>query len=149
MHHAQGGARGVTCCVKNKFSSRSISNCAAAVLLSALALTRIAAAQTPNPNFRVRFHTANGLILLDGQLNGKPATFLLDTGTTDSVMDCRAAGFSSLKLAALPPSDIVGSEGSYAIHELRLALGHLTWICHVFIMDRSGVSKKLKPTIKA
>ena len=30
--------------------------------------------------FTVPFHTVDGMILLDGQINGKPATLLLDTG---------------------------------------------------------------------
>jgi hypothetical protein len=34
------------------------------------------------------------MILLDGQLNGKPAVVVLDTGANNSVVDLRAAGFA-------------------------------------------------------
>jgi len=37
------------------------------------------------------------MILLDGQLNGHPASFLFDTGANNSVMDYRAAGFPGPK----------------------------------------------------
>ena len=49
----------------------------------------------------VPFHTVKGLILLDGQLNGKPATFLLDTSANNSTVDVHSAGFDGLKLDAL------------------------------------------------
>lgn len=49
------------------------------------------------PTFRIPFHTVNGQILLDGQLNGKPAALLLDSGANNSIVDAASAG-ASVKL---------------------------------------------------
>ena len=46
----------------------------------------------------VPFHSAEGLILLDGELNGKPAVLLLDTGSNVSFVDYHAA--SSIRFKA-------------------------------------------------
>ena len=39
----------------------------------------------------IPFHSAENLILLDAELNGRPATFLLDTGSNVSFVDYHAA----------------------------------------------------------
>jgi len=36
-----------------------------------------------------QFHSVNGMILLDAQLNGKPAVLVLDTGAVQTQMDKR------------------------------------------------------------
>ena len=56
-----------------------------AVLFAVLALAIPSYAQT----FRVPFHSVNGMILLDAQLNGKPAVLVLDTGAVQTQMDKR------------------------------------------------------------
>jgi hypothetical protein len=61
--------------------------------------------------YTVPFHVVHGLILLDGQINGKPAVLLLDTGANNSVVDYRAVGFNSLKLDALRSTGNAGAEG--------------------------------------
>ena len=74
--------------------------------------------------FTVPFHTVHGMILLDGQINGKPATLLLDTGANVSIVDYRVAGFPALKLDALRSTGKTGAEGSCASHEVsKISLG--------------------------
>jgi len=53
------------------------------VVLALLLLCPLARAQE-HRTFIVPFHTAKGLILLDVELDGKPAVLMLDTGAQDS-----------------------------------------------------------------
>jgi len=93
--------------------------------------------------YTVPFHAVRGLILLDGQLNGHPATFLLDTGANNSVMDYRAAGFPNLKLDALRSTGTAGSEGSCTVREVKISLEHKSWLNRrVCIMDLSDASRR-------
>lgn len=49
-------------------------------------------AQQPAKTFRVQFHTVNGLIVLDGKINGRPALLLLDTGAGPDFATYEAIG---------------------------------------------------------
>ena len=82
--------------------------------------------------------------MLDGQLNGKPAVFLLDTGANNSVVDYRAAGFGSLKLDALRATGSAGAEGDCIVREVKLSLEHRSWLNRsVCVMDLSDASKRM------
>ncbi len=98
-------------------------------------------------SFVVPFHTVRGLILLDGQLNGKPAVFLLDTGANYSVADYRAAGFDSLKLDVFRSTGSAGAEGDCAVREVKLSIqhcsGYRSWYRRVCVMDLSDASKRM------
>ena len=84
------------------------------------------------------------MILLDGQLNGKPAKFLLDTGANNSVVDYRSAGFDSLKLDALRSTGAAGAEGDCIVREVKLSLEHRSWLNRrVCVMDLSDASKRM------
>ncbi len=94
--------------------------------------------------FTVLFHSVHGMILLDGQLNGKPAVFLLDTGANNSIMDMQSAGLGNLKLDKLRSTGAAGSEGDCALREVRLALEHRSWLNRrVCVMDLSDVSRRM------
>ncbi len=98
--------------------------------------------------FTVPFHSVNGLILLDGQLNGKPAVFLLDTGANNSVVDYRAAGLPNPKLDALRSTGSAGAEGTCIVREVKLSLEHRSWLARrVCVMDLSDVSKRMETKI--
>lgn len=93
--------------------------------------------------YTVPFHGVNGMILLDGQINGKPAVFLLDTGANNSVVDYRAAGFPNEKLEILRSTGSAGAEGACIVREVRLSLEHRSWLNRrVCIMDLSDASKQ-------
>ncbi len=84
----------------------------------------------------------------NGQINGKPATFMLDTGANNSVMDYRAAGFPDLKLDKLRSTGSAGAEGDCIVREVKLSLEHRSWIGRrVCIMDLSDVSKRMETKI--
>ncbi len=84
------------------------------------------------------------MILLDGQLNGKPAVFLLDTGANNSVVDYRAAGFGDLKLDTLRSTGSTGAEGGCAVREVKLSLEHRSWLGRrVCVMDLSDTSRRM------
>jgi hypothetical protein len=95
--------------------------------------------------FTVPFHTAHGMILLDGQLNGKPAVFLLDTGANISLVDYRAAGFPALKLDVLRSTGRTGAEGNCVTREVsKLSLGLRSWLSRrTCLMDLSDASKRM------
>lgn len=95
--------------------------------------------------FTVPFHTVRGMILLDGQLNGKPAVFLLDTGANISIVDYRVAGFPALKLDALRSTGRTGAEGDCATREVsKLSLGLRSWFARrTCLMDLSDASKRV------
>ena len=93
--------------------------------------------------FVLSFHTVRGVILLDGQLNGKPAVFLLDTGANNSIVDYSAARFASLKLDALRSTGSAGTEGACAVRQVKLSLGHRSWfnrgVCVVDLPDLNRI----------
>jgi len=94
--------------------------------------------------FVVPFHTVRGMILLDGQLNAKPAVFLLDTGANISIVDYRAAGFPALKIDALRSTRGTGAEGDCLTREIpKLSLGLRSWLARrTCLMDLSDASKR-------
>ena len=95
--------------------------------------------------FTVPFHVVNGMILLDGQLNGKPAVFLLDTGANISIVDYRAAGFPALKLDVLRSTGKTGAEGDCLTRKVsKLSLGLRSWLARrTCLMDLSDASKRM------
>jgi hypothetical protein len=94
--------------------------------------------------FTVPFHTVGGLILVDGQVNGKPAVFLLDTGANNSVVDYRSAGYPNFKLDALRSTGGPGSSGDCFPGFVKISLEHRSWIGRtVCVMNLSDVSKRM------
>jgi hypothetical protein len=49
----------------------------------------------------VPFHLVRSMILVDGKVNRKAATFLLDTGSNNTIITLQAAGVDLGKLRAL------------------------------------------------
>src|SRR5882762_5308838 len=94
--------------------------------------------------FTVPFHSVHGMILLDGQLNGKPAVFLLDTGANNSIADMQSAGLGNLKLDKLRSTSTVGSEGDCALREVHLTLEHRSSLNRrVCVMGLSDASRRM------
>lgn len=93
--------------------------------------------------FTVPFDLHNGLILLRGEVNGTPATLLLDSGANNSIVDAVSAGVS-VKLDALRPTDKAGAEGDCVVREVRLTLEHRDWLNRrVCVMDLSDISRNM------
>ena len=117
-------------------------------LLLAVAFTLFAStvhAQT----FRVPFHTVNGMILLDAQVNGKPAALLLDTGANSTIISAEAAGLAAVQLKALLATKAgTGAEGDYIAREVDLKLSNRHWFNRrVWVMNLSDASKRLDTPI--
>ena len=76
------------------------------------------------------------MILLDGQVNGKPAVLLLDTGADLSIISPQAAGISA-KLDALKATNTTGANGEYVRSRADLRLEKRHWIHCVKNLDRA------------
>jgi hypothetical protein len=98
--------------------------------------------------YTIPFHTVRAMILLDGQINGQPAVFLLDTGANNSIVDYRAAGFISFKLVPLRSTGSTGAEGGCIMRDVKLSLEHRSWFGRkVCIMDLSDISRRMETRI--
>jgi hypothetical protein len=60
----------------------------------------------PNPAHsgaaRISFRTVQSLIVLEGKVNGNPATFLLDTGANRTIVSARIYGNARFDLQRMP-----------------------------------------------
>lgn len=114
-----------------------------AVTLAFFLFSPFAVAQE-RKTFTVPFHTVRGMILLDGQVNGKPAVLLLDTGANNSLVDIRFADRELDKQRyQLRSSGNTGSQGTaFALRE-HIALGLRSWDRVVGVMDLSDASKRV------
>lgn len=113
-------------------------------LLLALCLFRPLALAGEHRTFVVTFDLHDSFILLKGELNGKPAVFLLDTGANNSIVDMQSAGLGNLKLDKLRSTGAAGAEGDCAVREVRLALEHRSWLNRrVCVMDLSDASRRM------
>lgn len=113
-----------------------------ATVLCILLSQSLASAQTKT--YAVPFHTVNGMILLDGQINHKPAVLLLDTGAEFSIVSMLAAGVSPAQLHPLTGNRTTGANGDYVRGTVDLTLSHRTFLSReVLVMDLSDVSKRM------
>ena len=114
-------------------------------LLLALALLSPLALAQQRRTFTVPFDLHNGLILLKGELNGKPATFLLDTGSVKTMVSLDALGYGSIHARPVKPSKMgAGADGQYLKGRSDIGLGECTIVAQeIFAVDLSEVSKTL------
>jgi len=97
-----------------------------------------------DPEILVSRHSFNGMILLGGQVNRKPAALLLDTGANNSVVDYQAAGFGALKLEALRSTGGAGGRGSLRRPRSEVSLEHRSRLnSRVCVMDLSDASRRM------
>jgi Aspartyl protease len=114
------------------------------LFLALLFFVAVASSQEQFRTFRIRFHSVNGMILLDAEVNGKPATLLLDTGANDTSVDARSAGFSKMFPDKLRSTGVVGAEGRCAVREVRLTLDHRDWHNRrVCVMDLGDATRHI------
>ncbi len=111
----------------------------ALLLLSASALAQERKTHT------VPFHTVRGMILLDGQLNGKLAVLLLDTGAQITTIDAK---FSDIPRKGNNANGVVS--GARFVKVASLCLGsHCFSDRAVGIIDLSQVSNTLGARVDA
>lgn len=110
-----------------------------------LALLAMLAAQTAAAPLELPFESnpKRGAILLRGKVNGKAATFLLDTGAAYTVLSVEALGVSHLDLQLSKFSDSgPGLHGEAVWASATLILGKKTWD------DRTVVAMNLSSLAK-
>jgi len=130
----------ITC---SKFTFRKKVNCPCFVRVLILAVLLLFAPKVHAQTFRVPFHSVNGMILLDAQVNGKPAVLLLDTGANFTLISLEASGVTG-KLDALSPNKTTGATGEYVKGRVDLRMEKRHWIERdVLIMDLSEASKRI------
>lgn len=114
------------------------------VALALLLCADAATAQGPSRSFRVPFHTVNGMVLLDAEVNGKPAVLLLDTGADFTLISPQASGLPKARLRALTATQTTGANGEYVKARVDLKLAEQRWVDRaVLVMDLSEASKRL------
>ena len=115
-----------------------------ALLLTVLVIAKFAVAGE-GKIYRVPFHTTNGMILLDGVVEGKPVSLLLDTGANNTIISAQAAGLAAVQLRGLEATkEGTGAEGDYIAREVDLRLDRRHWINRrVLVMDLSDASRRV------
>jgi hypothetical protein len=94
--------------------------------------------------YRVPFHTAGSMILVDATVNGKPAVLLLDTGADFTIISLEASGLTTVKVRALTANKSTGANGEYVKSRVDLRLAERHWIERdVLFMDLSDASKRM------
>jgi hypothetical protein len=105
----------------------------------------------PLPNFAqpdviyLPFRTVQSMILVQGKVNGKPVTFLLDTGATRTIVSAKVYGNVgySLRLAQRAGQQ-PGFVGEAVTLPVNLQLDRHTWLARrVSIMNFNGLSDVL------
>ncbi len=105
----------------------------------------------PLPNFAqpdviyLPFRTVQSMILVQGKVNGKPVTFLLDTGATRTIVSAKVYGNVgySLRLAQRAGQQ-PGFVGETVTLPVNLQLDRHTWLARrVSIMNFNGLSDVL------
>jgi hypothetical protein len=75
-------------------------------LVRTLTLALVLLVPLPNPahsgSVRIPFRTVQSLIVVQGKVNGNPATFLLDTGANRTIVSTRIYGNARFDLQRLP-----------------------------------------------
>jgi hypothetical protein len=105
----------------------------------------------PLPNFAhpdvicLPFRTVQSMILVQGKVNGKPVTFLLDTGATRTIVSAKVYGNVgySLRLAQRAGQQ-PGFVGESVTLPVNLQLDRHTWLARrVSVMNFNGLSEVL------
>jgi Aspartyl protease len=118
-------------------------------LSRALTLLMLLVMPLPNPahpaTIRIPFRTVQSLIVVEGKVNGNPATFLLDTGANRTIVSVRIYGDARFDLQRTPRRQ--GGAG-FAGYSLRrpadVGLGENTWTAQqVSVMDLDELNQML------
>jgi Aspartyl protease len=105
----------------------------------------------PLPNFarpdviHLPFRTVQSMILVEGKVNGKPVTFLLDTGSMRTIVSAKAYGYVGYRLRlAQRAGQQPGFVGESVSLPVNLALERHTWLARrVSVMNFDGLNDVL------
>src|SRR5437016_8881843 len=92
---------------------------------------------------RLPFRTVQGMILVDGKVNGNPATFLLDTGSNRTIISVKAYGNIQFDWHRLPHnSKGPGLTGGALRLPADLTLAQHVWVAQrVSVMDLGDLNQ--------
>jgi hypothetical protein len=107
-------------------------------------------AQAGAQSFTVPFHMVRSMILVEAQVNGRPATLLLDTGANNTIVSPQVAGLNAGQLKALQATRAgTGSEGDWIAARVDLRLGSQRWVHRsVLVMNLDDASKRMGTRIE-
>jgi gag-polyprotein putative aspartyl protease len=91
------------------------------------------------------FRTVQSMILVQGKVNGKPITFLLDTGATRTIVSARAYGYVGYRLRLMQRvGQQPGFVGESVSLPVNLELERHTWLARrVSVMNFDGLNGDL------
>lgn len=97
-------------------------------MLALFLITIAVSAGPPDLQLPFQLDSRYDAILIQAEVNGKPATLLLDTGAAQTVLDARLLGLTNLdlKMSRFSQSG-PGLRGEAVWAEARLKLGARTW----------------------
>ena len=136
-------------------ASREVSACVPLHTRRPLALSRPLALLllllTPAPNpahsstVRIPFRTVQSLIVVQGKVNGKLATFVLDTGANRTIVSTEIYGNARFELQRMPHRQGAAGFAGYSLRRpADLGLGENVWIAQqVSVMDLHELKQML------
>jgi hypothetical protein len=125
--------------------------CARSRLRFSRALTVVLLLLMPLPNpahsgtVRIPFRTVQSLIVVEGKVNGNPATFLLDTGANRTIVSAKIYGNVRFDLPRLPRREPGAGLVGYSLRRLAdVELGEHIWTAQqVSVMDLDELQQML------
>jgi predicted aspartyl protease len=106
---------------------------------------------TPVPNpahsgmARISFRTVQSLIVIEGRVNGNPATFLLDTGASRTIVSTEIYGNARFELQRMPHRQGAAGFAGYSMRRpADIGLAENVWIAQqVSVMDLNELKQML------
>jgi predicted aspartyl protease len=94
---------------------------------------------------RIHFRTVQSLIVVEGKVNGNPATFLLDTGANRTIISARSYGNARFDLQRMPRRNGGAGFNGYSLRRLAdVALAENVWTAQqVSVMDLDELKQML------
>jgi hypothetical protein len=94
---------------------------------------------------RIPFRTVQSLIVVEGKVNGNPATFLLDTGANRTIVSTRIYGRPHFDLQRMPPRPTGPGLVGYSLRRsVDVELGDRLWTAQqVSVMDLDELKQML------
>ena len=94
---------------------------------------------------RIPFRTVQSLIVVEGKVNGNPATFLLDTGANRTIISARSYGNARFDLQRMPRRNGGAGFNGYSLRRLAdVELAENVWTAQqVSVMDLDELKQML------